>query len=91
MSDVVSRKEPTTRKGIESITVSFNHIYEAFDMEIALNKGDLPLLLFYQSLNGHPCFETFDNLEEMQKRHEGLKKLGRIPKAYLHLREAKAE
>jgi hypothetical protein len=74
---------------IESITISFNHVYEAFDVEIPLNKGELPLLLFFQSANGHPCFETFDNLEEMVARHEHLEKLGRTPKAYVNLKTTK--
>lgn len=51
------------------------------------NKGNLPFLLFYQSLNEHPVFETHDDIDSVLKRFQGLKLLGRTPVIYQRLKE----
>ena len=71
---------------IVSITISLNDLIQHYDTEISLNKGELPLLLFYQSLNGHPYFETFDDALKASERYGSLLKLGRKPQLYVKMK-----
>jgi hypothetical protein len=71
---------------IVSVTVSINTLIEHFDQEHSFGKGGLPILLFYQSLNGHPVFETIDTFENMMNRINYLTELGRHPQAYVKIK-----
>ena len=57
----------------------------AIEIHALIENGDLPFLLFYQSLNGHPEFETHGTIEATQERYNTLKALGRSPQVYLHI------
>jgi hypothetical protein len=82
----MSSKETNKKQGTQSITVSFNGMWSKNEMDIDLNKGDLPIMLFFQSLNGYPIFETFDDMEDAVKRYAGLLGLGRTPQLYVRLK-----
>ncbi len=71
---------------VPNVTVAFNCGCESLEQDIEFNKGNLPLLLFYQSLNGSPCFETHDSMEDISNRYVSLLTIGRNPQIYLKLK-----
>jgi hypothetical protein len=59
---------------------------KAITAKIPCEKGDLPFLVFFQSLNGHPDFRTYATVDEANRRFDELKALGLKPEVYLLVR-----
>lgn len=49
--------------------------------------GDLPYLIFYQSLNGLPCFEHIRTIDEVKKRLLQLMILNRNPQLFIYIKD----
>jgi len=47
--------------------------------------GELPFIVFWQSLNGHPHFMSFEEIGDARERVKHLDNLGRAPQLYLRL------
>ena len=56
-------------------------------VERTIEKGDLPVMLCWQSLNGHLRLEYYYRSAEVREKYDYLKKLGRNPQIWLHLDE----
>lgn len=58
---------------------------DSIKVEIEYTNGDLPYVVFWQSLNGLPCFEHHRTLVGATVRVKELELLGRIPILFLRV------
>jgi hypothetical protein len=58
---------------------------ETIKVDIDYQRGDLPWLLFWQSVDGRPSFKEYGTLEEINKHVNHLEAIGRHPTVYLRV------
>lgn len=54
-----------------------------FKIDLEVEKGDLPFLVFWQSLNGLPCFESFTDIDKAIDKLIYLRGLRLTPKLFI--------